>query len=140
MAGMAVRVACPPGYRPGDGDVDRVVGLGGTLEVLDWPIDAAKGAQAVHTDVWASMGQEDEASARRASFAGFTVDQALLDRAAPDAVFLHCLPAHRGEEVTADVIDGPRSLVWDQAGNRLCTAQAVLAALVDGRLEGAAAG
>ena len=81
------------------------------------------------------MGQEAETAARRTAFAGFTVDDALLDQAAPDAVFLHCLPAHRGEEVTADVIDGPQSVVWQQAENRLPTEEALLYALIAGRWE-----
>jgi ornithine carbamoyltransferase len=84
----------------------------------------------VYTDVWASMGQEDEAAVRRAAFGGYSVDAALMDAAGPDAWFLHCLPAHRGEEVAAEVVDGPRSVVWQQAANRLHAARAVLEELV----------
>ena len=84
------------------------------------------GADVVSTDVWASMGQEAEAAARRKAFAGYCVDAALLTRAAPTAIVLHCLPAHRGEEITGDVLDGPRSLAWVQAANRLHVAKAVL--------------
>jgi ornithine carbamoyltransferase len=84
----------------------------------------------VTTDVWASMGQEEEAERRRLDFAGYTVDAGLMERAAPDAIFLHCLPAHRGEEVTAEVIDGPRSRVWDEAENRLHVQKAILLELM----------
>jgi ornithine carbamoyltransferase len=90
----------------------------------------ASGADAVITDVWASMGQEDEAAARQAAFAGFEVDQALMARAAPEAIFMHCLPAHRGEEVSAEVIDGPQSVVWDEAENRLHAQKALLELLL----------
>lgn len=100
--GAEVRVATPAGYGPGGA-----------------PIDAVKGADAVYTDVWTSMGQEDEAAARRAAFAGYTVDGDLMAQAAPHAVFLHCLPAHRGEEVSAEVLEGRQSLVWKQAENRM---------------------
>lgn len=107
-SGLTVRVATPPGYEP-PGDVD----------LTHDPAEAVAGADAVYTDVWASMGQEDEAARRKRDFAGFTVDDALMARAAPHAVFLHCLPAHRGEEVTASVVDGAQSVVWQQAANRL---------------------
>lgn len=100
--GAEVRVATPEGYGPG-GSVS----------------DAVKGAHAVYTDVWTSMGQEDEAEARRAAFAGFTIDDDVMAQAAEDAIFLHCLPAHRGEEVSASVIDGRQSRVWPQAENRM---------------------
>ncbi|MFP5317245.1 MAG: ornithine carbamoyltransferase [Acidimicrobiia bacterium] len=114
LAGLTVRVATPPGYEPPAG----VVAGTGTVLTTD-PAEAVKDADAVYTDVWASMGQEDEAAQRRRDFAGFRVDDALLAGAAPGAVFLHCLPAHRGEEVAASVVDGPRSVVWQQAANRL---------------------
>jgi ornithine carbamoyltransferase len=114
MAGMSLRVASPPGYEP-DADVVRSTGA----EVTSDPAKAVAGADAVSTDVWASMGQEDEAAERRVAFAGFTVDDDLMALAGPDAVFLHCLPAHRGEEVTASVLDGPASVVWQQAANRM---------------------
>jgi ornithine carbamoyltransferase len=109
LLGFEVRVATPEGYGPG-----------GAV------IDAVKGADAIYTDVWTSMGQETEADARRAAFAGFTVDDELMSLAAPDAVFLHCLPAHRGEEVSASVIDGPQSLVWQQAANRMHAVRGLL--------------
>ena len=88
------------------------------------------GVQAVYTDVWASMGQEDEAAAREAAFAGYQVDAALFSQASPDAVFMHCLPAHRGLEVTAEIIDSPRSIVYDQAENRLHVQKAILHTLL----------
>jgi ornithine carbamoyltransferase len=90
------------------------------------PAEAARGADVVSTDVWASMGQEDEAEDRRVRFAGFSVDEQLLSRAAARAIVLHCLPAHRGEEISAGVLDGPRSAVWQQAENRLHVQKAVL--------------
>jgi ornithine carbamoyltransferase len=110
QAGLRMRVATPPGYEPPDD---------GVTHLTTDPAEAVAGADAVYTDVWASMGQEAEAEARTRDFAGFTVDDDLLALAAPEAVFLHCLPAHRGSEVAASVIDGPRSAVWQQATNRL---------------------
>ena len=109
-SGMKMRVATPAGYEP---PADGVTVL--THDAAE----AVDGADAVYTDVWASMGQEAEAEGRRRDFAGFTVDDDLMARAAKDALFLHCLPAHRGEEVAASVIDGPQSAVWDQATNRM---------------------
>jgi ornithine carbamoyltransferase len=110
LAGMQMRVATPPGYEPAPF---------GKTELTSDPAAAVDGVDAVYTDVWASMGQEEEAEARRRDFAGFTVDDGLMARAAAGAVFLHCLPAHRGEEVAAAVIDGPQSAVWQQSANRL---------------------
>jgi len=116
LVGMKVRVATPPGYEPpgyGQPVADDAV-----FFTRD-PLEAVDGVDAVYTDVWVSMGQEREVATRQAAFAGFTVDDALMERTAPGSVFLHCLPAHRGEEVTASVIDGTRSAVWQQAENRL---------------------
>jgi ornithine carbamoyltransferase len=118
MAGMEVRIASPRGFELETADVDGVRRYG-RLDLFDRAVDAVAGADAVYTDVWTSMGPEDELVARRSLFSGFTVDEALLSLASRDAVFLHCLPAHRGEEVTPGVIDGPRSVVWRQAENRL---------------------
>ena len=117
MAGMTVRVASPAGYEPPGGPA---------VLITSDPSEAVTGADAVFTDVWTSMGQEEEAVRRRAAFAGYTVDDSLMAKAAPDAVFLHCLPAHRGEEVTASVVDGPRSLVWQEAANRLAASRGLL--------------
>ncbi|HXQ58707.1 MAG TPA: ornithine carbamoyltransferase [Acidimicrobiales bacterium] len=119
MIGMAFRTAAPDGYGPDADDLARVARLGGDVEVTEDPAEAVAGADAVYTDVWTSMGQEEEATLRRKAFSGFTVDDDLLSAAAPDAVVLHCLPAHRGEEISASVIDGPRSRVWQQAANRM---------------------
>jgi ornithine carbamoyltransferase len=132
MSGASVRLGCPPGYGPPDAEVDRVLGLGGSVEVVDRPQEAVDGADCVYADVWASMGKEDEAEARRRAFEGFTIDAALMAGAADRAIFLHCLPAHRGEEVAGEVIDGERSLVWKQAENRMHTVRAVIAFLLDG--------
>jgi ornithine carbamoyltransferase len=122
----AVRIGSPPGYGPTDADLDRLAAAGPpeAPSVTTRPAEAAEGADAVHTDVWASMGQEAEAEARRRAFEGFTVDDAGDGRAPPGAVFLHCLPAHRGEEVAAEVIDGPQQPGVAQAHNRMHAAGA----------------
>jgi ornithine carbamoyltransferase len=125
--GFRLRVATPEGYRPA---ADLMATYADCVEILDDPQAAVAGADAVITDVWASMGQEDEAAARQAAFAGYQVDQALMARAAPGAIFMHCLPAHRGEEVSAEVIDGPHSVVWDEAENRLHAQKALLELLL----------
>ncbi|HWC10980.1 MAG TPA: ornithine carbamoyltransferase [Acidimicrobiales bacterium] len=114
LCGLEVRVACPPGHEPSP---DAVADAGALLTAD--PAEAVVGAEAVYTDVWTSMGQEEEAGERRRAFAGYTVDEDLMARAAPGALFLHCLPAHRGEEVSAAVIDGPQSAVWEQAASRM---------------------
>lgn len=120
LTGIELVVACPPGYAR--------AATGAT--VVHDPREAVRGAHAVYTDVWVSMGEEADAARRRRDLQPFQVDEALLAEAAPDAVFMHCLPAHRGEEVTAGVIDGPRSVVWQQAENRLPTEEAILYLLV----------
>lgn len=127
MLGMEVRIASPPGYGLDDDDARRLAAAGVHPELHADPAAAVEGADVVYTDVWTSMGQEDEAAVRRAAFAGFTVDATLLGCASPTAVFLHCLPAHRGEEVSAEVVDGPQSLVWQQAANRMHAARGLLA-------------
>ena len=121
LSGMKFRAAGPAGHGPTDGDADR---LG--VATFATAADAVAGADAVVTDTWTSMGQEAEAAARREAFAGWTVDDALLDHAGPDTVFLHCLPAHRGDEVTDSVLDGPRSLIWPEAENRMHVMRGVL--------------
>ncbi len=134
--GMHVTVSSPERYRFGAADLERVAshaqraGLGGALVQADEPAAAVAGALAVCTDVWASMGQEHERDARMAAFSGFRVDTALLELASPDAVLLHCLPAHRGEEVTAEILDGPRSRVWQQTAHRRTAMRGLLAWLV----------
>ncbi|MEL0291507.1 MAG: ornithine carbamoyltransferase, partial [Aquiluna sp.] len=123
LAGMSVSVAAPEGYLPDQEVVSRAREIaalqGGTIEITGDPGQAVEGANVIATDTWISMGMEEEAEERKRDFAGFTVDQALMDAASSDAVFLHCLPAYRGFEVSAEVIDGPRSLVWQEAENRL---------------------
>ncbi len=123
LVGIEVIVSCPPGF-------ERAVE--GAIVVHD-PAEAVVGAHAVYTDVWVSMGDEAEREARLAALAPYRVDEALVTRARPDAVFMHCLPAHRDQEVTATVIDGPRSIVWQQAENRLPTEEALLLALIGRR-------
>jgi len=132
LAGLTLRVATPVGYEPPAPAADGVDGVDG-VEIGTDPLAAATGADAVYTDVWASMGQEGQADRRREDFAGFTVDDALLGAASPHAVFLHCLPAHRGEEVSASVIDGPRSAVWRQAANRVHSQRGLLLWLLGAR-------
>jgi ornithine carbamoyltransferase len=127
MAGVPTTIAAPPGFGPSDDDVRRVRRLGGRLEMTDDPRAAVAGAGAVYTDTWTSMGQEQDASARQLAFAGFAVDEDLVSGAAPDAVVLHCLPAHRGVEITDGVLDGPQSRVWQQAANRMHAMRGVLA-------------
>ncbi len=131
LFGFELRLACPPGYDPDPAILARA-GSATTVRLLRDVRDAARGAHVVTTDVWASMGQEEEAETRRRAFAGFLVDDAVMGAAAADAIFLHCLPAHRGEEVTDAVIEGPRSRVWDEAENRLHVQKALLALLMGG--------
>ena len=131
LSGMAVRIASPEGYGFSESALRRMRGRGCEPVQVTNPVQAVRGAHVVYTDVWASMGQEQEADKRREDFAGFTVNRALMARAASDAVFLHCLPAHRGEEVAAAVIDGPRSRVWLQAANRMHAARGLLVWLME---------
>jgi ornithine carbamoyltransferase len=136
MLGSHCRIGCPEGYSVGSDELARLRELGtGTVEVFLDPVDAVEGAHAVHTDTWVSMGQEAEKEPRRRIFSRYRVDEALMSRAASDGIFMHCLPAYRGFEVTADVIDGPRSRVVPQGHNRLDSARGVLSFLLDGRLE-----
>ncbi|MDQ1680490.1 MAG: ornithine carbamoyltransferase [Frankiaceae bacterium] len=135
-AGLHVRVASPPGYQPEGGVVARAsliaAASGGSVLVTDDPQTATAGADVLYTDVWASMGQEHEAAERAALFAPYQLDAAALHNAAADAIVLHCLPAHRGEEIAAEVLDGPRAAaVWDQAENRLHAQKALLAFLLE---------
>ena len=129
--GFELSLACPEGYDPDAAILARAQRETKVTLVRD-PNEAAAGAHVVNTDVWASMGQEDEQNEREKAFAGFSVNAALMRRAARDAIFLHCLPAHRGEEVTAEVIDGPQSCVWDEAENRLHIQKAIMATLIGG--------
>jgi ornithine carbamoyltransferase len=134
MLGARVRVASPHGYELPDRVITRaraVAADGGTVDRCVDPRDAASGADAVYTDVWASMGEEREAEDRKVIFAPYQVNRAVMALAAPDALFMHCLPAHRGEEVTAEVLESPASVVFDQAENRLHTQKALLKMLLD---------
>ena len=135
LAGMSVSVAAPEGYLPDQEVVSRAREIaalqGGTIEITSDPGQAVAGANVIATDTWISMGMEEESEKRKRDFAGFTVDQALMDAASSDAVFLHCLPAYRGFEVSAEVIDGPRSLVWQEAENRLHAQKALMAWLAE---------
>ena len=128
LAGLEMRVATPPELPPDPGVVARAARLGSVLVTAD-PAEAAEGAHAIYTDVWVSMGDED-ADGRREWLAPYRLDEALMDRARGDAVALHCLPAHPGEEISAEVLYGPRSAVWDQAENRLHAQKALMESLV----------
>jgi ornithine carbamoyltransferase len=125
--GFKLKAACPEGYDPDQGVLEAA---GECVEIVRDPKAAAEGADLITTDVWASMGQEEEQKIREAAFKGFMVDDAIMACANDDALFLHCLPAHRGEEVSADVIDGKQSVVWDQAENRLHSQKAVMLKLL----------
>ncbi len=129
--GFNLTLACPEGYDPDPAILKRAQ-LAGNVRVVRDPGEAADSADVVNTDVWASMGQEGEQEVREKAFAGFIVDEKLMARAMSHAIFLHCLPAHRGEEVAAAVIDGPRSRVWDEAENRLHIQKAIMANLMGG--------
>jgi len=126
LLGFELRLACPEGYEPSHQALAEARALGGRIHIVRNPKDAADGAHVVTTDVWASMGQESEASARERAFAHFQVDESTMEVSDRSSIFLHCLPAHRGEEVAASVIDGPRSRVWDEAENRLHTQKGLL--------------
>jgi ornithine carbamoyltransferase len=129
VLGFALQLACPEGYQPDREILERNRARTRVLLTED-PAEAAAGAHVVNTDVWASMGQEAEQAEREKAFQGYIVDAALMRRAAPGAIFLHCLPAHRGEEVSDEVIEGPQSRVWDEAENRLHVQKALMAILM----------
>jgi ornithine carbamoyltransferase len=132
LEGMEVRIASPSGYAFSADDLAELqafgdaAGRGGALLLTEDPAQAAKGAAALYTDVWTSMGQEEERAQRLAAFAGYTIDDALVELAAPDSVVLHCLPAHRGEEITEAVLEGPHSVVWKQAAHRRTAMRGIL--------------
>ncbi len=128
--GFQLNIACPEGYEP---DAQLVESAGDRVRIMRDARAAAEGADLITTDVWASMGQEEEQKIREKAFADFEVDDSVMACAKPDAVFMHCLPAHRGEEVSASVIDGKQSIVWDQAENRLHAQKALLEFLLVGR-------
>ena len=139
LAGYSVRLCGPAGYRFDDAELARLAEAGADVTVVDDPIEAVTGAHAVYTDTWTSMGQEEEAHRRRVAFEGYQVTEELLEAARDDAILLHCLPAHRGEEVTDGALDGPRSRVFDQAENRMHAARGLIWWLVE-RCDAARAG
>ncbi|MEO5824534.1 MAG: ornithine carbamoyltransferase [Gemmatimonadales bacterium] len=129
LLGFELRLACPDGYRPDQSLLDAARRLT-TVHLTDDPREAVRGADVINTDVWTSMGQEEETAAREKAFAGYCVDAALMSVGAPDAIVLHCLPAHRGEEISEEVLEGPRSRVFNQAENRLHAQKALMAHLL----------
>jgi ornithine carbamoyltransferase len=131
VSGARLRVASPPGYTMSDADVAWAGSLGQEPAVCATPAEAVRGADAIYTDVWVSMGQDEEAWARRRAFAGFSVDERLVAEAPAHAIVLHCLPAHRGEEISIGVLEGPRSVVWQQAENRMHVLRGLLAFLFE---------
>ena len=137
VLGFELWLACPEGFEPNREKFDAARRAGTCVQVTEVPEEAVEGAHVVNTDVWASMGQEQETLARQQAFKGYTVDADLMKLAHADAIFLHCLPAHRGEEVTEDVIEGPQSRVFDEAENRLHVQKAILATLMGGATGGA---
>ena len=131
LLGFELRLACPEGFEPDRAIFERA-SASARVSITEDPDEAVEGAHVINTDVWASMGQEEEADARTLAFRGYAVDADLMAKAASDAIFLHCLPAHRGEEVTDEVIEGPRSRVFQQAENRLHAQKALLVELMAG--------
>jgi ornithine carbamoyltransferase len=131
VLGFELRLACPAGYGPDAAILERARGATTVVTTHD-PREAVAGADVVNTDVWASMGQEEEAAKRARDFQGYCIDEALMATASSRAIFLHCLPAHRGEEVTEGVLEGPASRVWDEAENRLHVQKAIMARLMGG--------
>jgi ornithine carbamoyltransferase len=136
--GMTMRIAAPARYSFSPDEMRALqtlgdaVGRGGHVEQTDDPVRAVKDAAALYTDVWTSMGREEERAERRAAFAGFTVDEDLLSRAPPEAIVMHCLPAHRDEEISDAVLEGPQSVVWRQAAHRRTAMRGILAWAVGG--------
>jgi ornithine carbamoyltransferase len=130
--GFKLKIATPAGYAV---EAKRVKEAGDRVEIFTDPMKAVAGADLVNTDVWTSMGFEAEAEAREKAFRGFMVDTRMMSAAKPDALFMHCLPAHRGEEVSAEVLESPRSVVWEEAENRLHVQKALMEYLLLGRIE-----
>ncbi|MFI0473015.1 ornithine carbamoyltransferase [Halomonas sp. HMF6819] len=129
--GFNLHVCCPKGYEP---RADILEAAGDRVTLFHDPVEATRGVDLITTDVWASMGQEEEQAKREADFAGFQVTEAMLDAAANDVLFLHCLPAHRGEEISETLLDDPRAVVWQEAGNRLHAQKALMEFLLLGRI------
>ena len=140
LVGVAFRVSNPPGYGFDDTTVARLRSTGGSVELIEDPHRAVRGAHVVYTDAWYSMGQEEEQRVRTEAFAEWQVDAALMAEAADDAVFLHCLPAHRNDEATDEVLDGPASRIWPQAHNRMHTARGLVHWLLTDAADGSGSG
>ncbi len=132
MTGMEIIVASPPGYQPGESLVEQARAAGGRVRVVSDPAEAVRDADVLYTDIWVSMGDEEERAERMRALKDYTIDSRLLAQASPDALVMHCLPAHRGEEITDEVLEGPQSIVWDQAENRLHAQKALLVRLLAG--------
>ncbi|KAF5085592.1 Ornithine carbamoyltransferase [anaerobic digester metagenome] len=132
LTGMEVAVASPSRYRPKDEIVDQARAAGGKVTIVTDPDEAVRDADVLYTDIWVSMGDEQERAERLQALKGYTIDSRLLAQASPDALVMHCLPAHRGEEITDEVMEGPQSIVWDQAENRLHAQKALLVRLIAG--------
>ncbi len=130
ITGMEIAVACPKGYEPDEAIVKRAREMGAKLEITHSPAEAARNADVLYTDVWVSMGDEAEREKRKMDFAGYQINKVLLEKAKEDAIVLHCLPAHRGEEITSDVVESENSKIFDQAENRLHTQKALLLKLL----------
>jgi len=137
LTGYELTVASPVGFQPPGEVVDRARAEGGSVSLVRDPVDAVADAHVVVTDTWVSMGEESEKAERLKAFSGYTVTSALMRKAGPEAIFLHCLPAHRGQEVADEVIEGPLSLVFDEAENRLHSQKALLVKLMGKEIRGA---
>jgi len=133
LTGMEITVASPPAYQPKEQIVQQAIAAGSNVSIFKSPSDAVRDADVIYTDIWVSMGDEQERSARLKAFSGYTITEDLVRQASPDALVMHCLPAHRGEEITDAVIEGPHSIVWDQAENRLHGQKALLVRLMSGK-------
>ncbi len=132
LTGMEIVVASPPDYRPDEALIDRARAAGGRVRIVTDPEEAVRDADVLYTDIWVSMGDEEERAERLKALRRYTIDAHLLAQAPPDALVMHCLPAHRGEEIADDVIEGPQSIVWDQAENRLHAQKALLVRMIAG--------
>ncbi len=132
LTGMEIVVASPPDYRPDEALIDQARAAGGRVRIVTDPEEAVRDADVLYTDIWVSMGDEEERAERLKALRRYTIDAHLLAQAPPDALVMHCLPAHRGEEIADDVIEGPQSIVWDQAENRLHAQKALLVRMIAG--------
>ncbi|MCK8517476.1 ornithine carbamoyltransferase [Methanoculleus sp. 7T] len=132
LTGMEIAVASPPGYRPADAVVEQARAAGGKISIVTDPAKAVRDADVLYTDIWVSMGDEQERAERLRALKDYTIDSRLLEQSSPDALVMHCLPAHRGEEIAEEVLEGPQSIVWDQAENRLHAQKALLVRLIAG--------